>query len=242
MVLLAVGLSACSSNQTRLPPQDIAAASKPVSQEKTIALLGGTGMVGGYILREALAQGYPLRILTRSPGKLDYLGNRVTVIQGDARNPRVVEKLLAGSDVVVTAIGPRTRQDSVDHLNTTVSKLVARTLQGQERYIVVSGAAVKLPDDSRNFRGWLMRQGIRLSRPTLLRDRQAEYDVLANSDLDWTLVRCPIIQASNYQDDPKTSSGSPTSFHLRAGELARFIIGLIDDEQYVQQGPVLNSH
>ena len=82
------------------------AASEPATRETTIALLGGTGFVGGYLLREALARGYPLRILSRSPGRLEYLGSRVTVIQGDARDPAALRTLLAGADAVISAIGP----------------------------------------------------------------------------------------------------------------------------------------
>lgn len=237
-------LTACSINQARLPADSIASASSPATQDKTIALLGGTGMAGGYILREALAQGYQVRILSSSPGKLSYLGNRVTVIQGDARDPAVIEQLLTGSDVVVSAIGPRNRQDSADRLNTRVSKLLVQLMPGHgiKRYLVVSGAAVQVPQDHRNWRGWLMRQGIRLGYPALLKDRQEEYVVLATSDLHWTLVRCPLIEAADYENSAIASFAAPTSFHLRAGELARFIIDQIEDGEYLGRGPVLNSH
>jgi putative NADH-flavin reductase len=234
-------LAACAGPQVRLPTSDITAASRPASRDLTIALLGGTGMAGGYILREALASGYSLRVLSRSPEKLAYLGERITVVGGDARDPSVIGKLLAGSDVVISAIGPSGA--APQKLSTTVTGniLAAMDRQGLERYIVVSGGGVAVPGDDRNFTGWLIRQLVRLRYPSILADKQAEYALLAASDVDWTLVRCPLIESNDYQRTPHASLDSPSSFILRAGELARFIIGQIEKPDYVQQAPFLES-
>ncbi len=73
-----------------------------------MALLGATGMVGDFLLREALARGYSVRALARTPAKLDEYSGRITIVQGDARDPVVIEELLRGSDVVISALGPVT--------------------------------------------------------------------------------------------------------------------------------------
>jgi hypothetical protein len=112
---------------------------------------------------------------------------------------------------------------------------------GIERYIVVTGAAVIMPDDERNFTGWLMRQLARLRYPALVTDRQAEYEVLRDSGIEWTLVRCPIIASNGFVQPPRVSFVRPSSFTLRAGELARFIVDLVSRGDYLRQGPALNS-
>lgn len=242
LLLCVALLAACAGPQTRLPGSEIAAASQPVSREQTIALLGGTGMAGSYILREALAAGYSLRVLSRSPEKLAYLGERITIIPGDARDPAVIAELLAGSDVVISAIGP-SGATAAQKLSTTVTGHIVAAMerQGPARYIVVSGGGVVAAGDDRNVTGWLMRQLVRLRYPALLADKQAEYAVLAASDIDWTLVRCPLIESSDYQRAPLASLASPSSFTLRAGELARFIIEQIDEPAYVKRAPFLES-
>jgi putative NADH-flavin reductase len=243
-VLAVLFLSGCSANQTKLQPEEISTDSRPVRQIETIALLGGTGMAGGYILREALVQGYAVRVLTRSADKLAYLGNRVTVIEGDARDPRTIDTLLSGSDVVISAIGPRRNsQDARDKLTSTVSGHIADAMPEHDidRYIIVTGAAVNLPGDRRNFQGWLMRQLARLRYPALVADRQQEYQVLRDSGVDWTLVRCPIIDSAGFEQPAEISFVKPSSFTLRAGELAQFIVELIGSDRYLQQGPALNS-
>ena len=45
-------------------------------------------MVGEFLLREMLARGYSVRALARTPAKLDEYSSRITIVQGDARDPR----------------------------------------------------------------------------------------------------------------------------------------------------------
>lgn len=236
-------LGACAGPQQRLSSDEIIAASKPAIQDTTIALLGGTGMTGGHILQRALEQGYQLRVLSRSPQKLAYLGDRVTVVPGDAREQSAIDTLLAGSDVVISAIGPGSNSASAIDLTTTVTRNVLTAMQKNQldRYILVSGAAVVMPGDQRNTTGWLMQQLVRLRYNSLLKDRQGEYELLSQSKVNWTLVRCPLIESSGFQREPVTSLLSPGSFHLRAGELSRFVLDQIDSDTYSRQGPFLYS-
>ncbi len=64
-------LLACASST---PPQGSTPDEIPprvASEHHTVALLGATGMVGDFLLREMLARGYSVRALARTPAKLD---------------------------------------------------------------------------------------------------------------------------------------------------------------------------
>lgn len=244
IMLLTAALGACSVQQPKLPDQDIGAAARPADRPTTIALLGGTGFAGGYILREALARGYSVRVLSRSPDKLAYLGARISVIEGDARDPRALAKLLQSADAVISAIGPpRAGGDSRSGLNSAVTQAMIPAMRaaGLSRYIVISGAGVVLPGDQRDFLGWWMRQLVRLRYPGILEDRQSEYALLARSDLDWTLLRCPLLEAGEARAAPEVSLRTPGGFYLRAGELANFALDQLDERRYSRTGPFLNS-
>lgn len=236
--------SACSISQERISVDAIARDASPVAKDRTIALLGATGMTGRYILREALAGGYRVRALTRSPQKLERLGRRIEIISGDARDPGTITRLLQGSDVVISAIGPdRSKSPDAELLSTTATGHIVNAMKslGIRRYIVVSGAAVKLPGDRRSVRGWVMRLLVQLRYPGILRDKQAEYELLADSDIAWTLIRCPLIESAPYRKPALVSLSAPTRFTLRAGELAAFILGQIDGEEFYARGPYLGS-
>ena len=101
-VLVVMTLIGCVSPQVKLGSEDIAQHARPVDKDKTIALIGGTGMAGRYILQRVLAEGYPVKVLARSPAKLETLASRIEIVQGDARDPEAIARLVSGSDVVIT--------------------------------------------------------------------------------------------------------------------------------------------
>ena len=245
LALIILLVSGCASQTGKTGP---AGPVKPINaahKDLTIAVLGATGMVGGFVITEALSQGYNIRALTRSPQKLASFKHQITIVKGDARDLSSLNTLLRGSDVVISAIGPvSTDGQAARMISTDTTKNLLQLMPEHhiERYIVVSGAGVVAPGDDRNFTGWSMRQLAVIALNQTLKDKQSEYQILADSPLSWTLVRCPVIEAQPFSDDPIASLITPGSYSLRAGELARFLIDQVNSDMYIQKAPFLNSH
>jgi len=237
-------VSACSTSSDKSQPPPLPDSAGIAKQRKTIAMLGATGMAGGYILREALVQGYDLRVLARNPAKLAVLKDRIAIVQGDARDPAAIGELLHGSDVVISALGP-VKSDGRASLDvcTVATGHIIRVMQEQDlrRYILLSGAAVTMPGDHRDLKGWLIQRLAQIALSAAVHDKVGEYLLLQACPLEWTLVRCPLIDAEPYLREARVTLDTPVSFHVRAGELARFVIGQIDSRQYVRQGPFIGS-
>ena len=243
-VIIVIILTGCVSPQVKLSSDEIAQHSLPPVRDETIALIGATGMAGRYILQRALAEGYPVKVLARTPAKLEALESRIDIVQGDAADLRAIERLIRGSDVVITALGPvKADGDAAQMISTTATDNVIHAMEdaGIQRYIIVSGAAVSVPGDERNLTGWWMRQLVRLGLTDVLADKQAEYELVVNSNLEWTLVRCPLIDSEPYRSAPRASLLTPNSFGLRAGELADFIIREVGAPSFPKQAPFLYS-
>lgn len=237
-------LAACASQDRHTPTTPPADGDTVAKKQVTIALLGATGMVGGYIMQHALEQGYDIRALARTPQKLDHLKDRITVVLGDARDPAAIERLLQGSQIVVSALGPvKADGNAAKMISTTATGLVIGLMPKYDirRYLLVSGAAVTIPGDDRNLTGWLMQKMVAVGLRDVLADKQAEYQLLEDSNVQWTLVRCPLIKAEPFEQAPLASLETPTSFNLRAGELARFLIEQIESDEFIRRGPFLVS-
>jgi hypothetical protein len=233
---------ACAS-RSPMPETDMATPAT-LSEHHTVALLGATGMVGGYLLEEALARGYSVRALARTPAKLDQLSDWITVVQGDARDPVVIEELLRGSDVVISALGPvKADGEAARLVNTTVTGNVLQLMSSMDisQYIIVSGAAVVMPGDDRNILGWWIRTLAQIGLGDALRDKQAEYELLADASEDWMLVRCPLIEPQPYHASAMVSLQTPPAFHVKAGELAHFIFDQVDARAFIRKGPFVGS-
>jgi len=244
MIAGSLWLSGCSISTKQTPPPFPVTVAIGPKKHITIALLGATGMAGGYILREALAQGYGVRALARTPAKLDAVKDRISIIKGDARDLSTIQELLKGSDAVISAIGPvKTDSKAARGICTTATGNIIQAMQqlNIRRYIVVSGAAVDMPGDKRSLKGWLIQKLAQIGLYNAVRDKESEYELLQDSSAQWTLVRCPLIEPEPFRREAKASLDTPVSFNLRAGELARFIIDQIQSQKYIREGPFLGS-
>lgn len=242
VLITVVMLSGCLSVEQPAAPPPVA--DSVTKKNVTVALLGATGMAGRFILDRALAEGYDVRALARTPQKLEGYKGRITIVEGDARDPAALNTLLEGSDVVVSALGPvRADGGGAQMISTAVTGQLLELMpqKGIDRYIVVSGAAVVMPGDDRNLTGWLMRQMVLLTLSDTLRDKQAEYHLLAASRVKWTLVRCPLIDPEPFVHSAQVSLETPRAFNVRAGELAEFVVGQINSQEFVGKGPFLQS-
>ena len=73
-----------------------------------IVLLGANGRTGRQVLGRALSAGETVTALVRGEDRLaDLSHERLEVRVGSACDPRVLEPLLPGHDVVISTLGPR---------------------------------------------------------------------------------------------------------------------------------------
>jgi nucleoside-diphosphate-sugar epimerase len=125
----------------------------------TLFLLGASGFIGGEVLREAIAQGWQVKALMRSPNKavgLDDAG--VHIVPGDAQQPQLWIDRARGAAALVDLVQPRLParitqaaiREVAAYRQTVTSRLLAslQTLRAEDRPLLfhVSGADDLQPD------------------------------------------------------------------------------------------------
>jgi len=142
-----------------------------------LAVTGGTGFLGGHVLREAAARGHQIRALTRSP---QLPRPNVEWVKGTLEDHPVLADLIEGADAVIHiagAINARVLAGFVEaNVTGTASMLTAAEAVGVRRFIHVSSLSAREPDLSDY--GWSKWGAERLVR---------------DAPLDWTIVRPPAI-------------------------------------------------
>ena len=214
-----------------------------------VAVLGATGRTGHALLPELLARGHGVSALVRDPAGLPRVGQvldaredgRLRVVAGSATDPTVLERLLEGTDAVMSAIGPTGRQQSLHRdIATALSGAMARS--GVPRYVGVSVAALDLPGDvkSRYDRVWSLLT--RRLRRDVVADKAEEYAVWTGTDLAWTLVRPPRLTdgaATGVREHH--AHRSPRQTLISRGDLAVFLVDVLDRDLYRRQAPFVAS-
>ena len=95
-----------------------------------VAVIGASGRTGHLLVEELLRRGHLVTALVRDPVRLGDLAGRVTVVTGDSR--RVLRPLVAGTDAVLSALGP-TRKEPALHQNSAAALIAAMREHGVRR-------------------------------------------------------------------------------------------------------------
>lgn len=70
-----------------------------------IAIIGGTGKSGQYLVKQLIAQGFSFKLLVRNPDKFPFEHKKIEVIKGDVTNEHAVRSLVEGCSGVISTLG-----------------------------------------------------------------------------------------------------------------------------------------
>lgn len=208
---------------------------------KTIALFGGSGRTGQPFLTQALAQGYSVKALVRSPEKITTKHEQLTLVKGNVLNYDDVRKTVADTDVVVSVFGHV--KGSPEWLQTNGTKNIVQAMKetGVGRIISLSGGGLPFEKDEPKFADKAIRFIMKVAVPKVLNDAIEHAKVLRNSGLEWTVVRGPRLT-----EEPKHGNyrvgwvGVNASTKVGRADLADFILRLVEDTQYDHQMPFVS--
>jgi putative NADH-flavin reductase len=205
-----------------------------------IAIIGGTGKAGKYLIDEMLRQEIPIRVLARNPDKVSQKSQLIEIVTGSVRNYNTVQRLLTGCSAVISTLGPsRAEPDTcsvaIGHLLRVMPQLKIR------RYIEVAGLGIDTPNDKKGFRTRLIGWVIKAFFSEVANDRQKGYELLSNSSINWTIVRCPMIQLTESHRTLKVNLTDSPGNKVSAADLATFLVNQVYEELYVRKCPFVAS-
>lgn len=205
---------------------------------KNIAVLGGTGKAGQYLVKILLSRGFSSRLLLRTPGKFPITNPLIKSIQGDARDYAAVERLLTGCDVVVSMLGQPKGEPSI------FSQATRNVIRGMERfgirrYILITGLNVDVPGDSKNKKIREATNWMKAHYPETTADKQLEFELLASSDIDWTMIRLPWIDQTESRFPLHASVNDCPGEKVSATDLAWFVVEQLSSDEYVRKAPFI---
>ena len=119
-----------------------------MQQNIKVAVIGGTGKAGKYLVKQLLNQKIPIKFLHRKPETLQITGPLIEIVKGDARDYDALLDLLSGCTAVISTVGqPSGEPPLFSDVSSKILKAMAAS--GISRYISTTGLNVDTPLDSK---------------------------------------------------------------------------------------------
>ncbi len=209
-----------------------------MEQCNKIAVIGGTGKAGKYLVNELINQGFKIKVLLRNPDKFESTNHLVEKVQGDVRNYDSVYNLIKDCHSVISTLGQPKGEKPV-FSQATIHIIKAMNNLNVKRYIMITGLTLNTPSDKKSIRIKLLSKIMKLSFPEIIADKQNEYSILSESDLDWTVVRLPIIKQTQISSEVKISLQDCPGKKISSANLVRFLISELEDKKYIRKAPFI---
>ena len=161
-----------------------------------VAIFGGTGGVGRWLLAVARENGDHVKMLVRNRRTLPADLGAIGVIEGDVLDPLAVALTVGGCDVVFSALGSDGLGPTTLYSQATRNIIAAMRNSQATRLLVVSSAGV---DDDPNMNFFSRRIVLPLVLRNVLADMRVMEREIQESGLVWTIVR-----PARLTDGPRT--------------------------------------
>ncbi len=209
-----------------------------MNQPIKIAVIGGTGKSGKYLVTELLNQGFRFKMLLRNPENFQLSHSSIEIIKGNAADYDDVRLLLTGCQAIISTIGQHGNELPV-FSRATNTVLRAMNEHSIHRYIVTTGLSVDASSDKKSAPTLAGTNWMKTNYPATTADKQAEYDMLVNSNSNWTLIRLPLIEQTAIRTDINISLQDCPGDKISAANLAGFLINQLYDDTYIKQAPFI---
>ncbi|RZJ49200.1 MAG: NADH-flavin reductase [Flavobacterium sp.] len=205
-----------------------------------VAVLGGGGRTGKYLVNQLLVQGFSIRLLLRKPENFKIQNPQIEIIKGDAIDENSINLLLEGCDAVMSTIGQRPGEPMVASA-ATINILKAMNVYNIKRYILLAGLNIDTPFDKKSEKTILATNWMKTNYPEIQKDRQFTYNLLVNSDVDWTQVRVPFIEFTDESSELSVNLEDCFGDKISAFDIAGFMIKEIVNPKFIRKSPFIST-
>lgn len=209
-------------------------------QNHKIAVIGGTGKAGKYLVKNLLAKNFSIKLLLRNPDSFTIKSPLIEIIKGDARDKVALNDLLKDCKAIINAVGQPVGEPSI-FSQVTRHIIALMPKYNVKRYLLLTGLNVDAPFDEKNPKVKFGTDWMKANYPLTTADKQVEYEVLTESNVDWTLVRLPLIEQTDQVNQLKVDLIDCPGDKISTTDLALFLIEQLTSNVYIKQAPFIAS-
>lgn len=211
-----------------------------------VIIFGATGFSGQAILADSIKQGHEVTILVRDASKIPIKHQNLTIVEGNVLNPQTVASVLHHQEAVIQCLGVSGKGDGKPTtFISDATKIIVDEMQNQKikRLIAMSNVGA---GNSIAFQPWFFTKIIlpyfMKWLKVIIEDKNRMEPIIMNSNLDWTIVRCP-----NIVDKPAkgrcnaTLDGKGLKLSITLSDLSKFMVDQLKQTVFIKQAPSVSN-
>jgi putative NADH-flavin reductase len=209
-----------------------------------ITVIGATARSGRVIIQQALDQGFTVTGLARTPSKLGFEHERLTLVKGDVRDVETLMNSLSGDEVVICMVGksaptdPKAEIGKVDLYTVMGENLIAAMkAKGNKRLIMASSTGVehRVDPNATEPEGDSMSDGWRFNARYLYGDMADMEAQIENSGLEYVLLRPSFMVEDPARHDLQftVGGGTPKQRTITYEDFSAFTLEQVHSDKYL---------
>lgn len=210
-----------------------------------VTVFGATGKIGALVVRRLLEDGHDVTAFVRSPAKLGIAAAAVDVVAAELTDEDAIRDAVEGADAVISALGPPIDPfvRGAPLTDGTRRIVAAMHATGVRRLVALATVSVPDPRDRPRLLDRLVPIGIGLLIPGALREVQGISEVVATSELDWTVARifAPIDVPANHTVRAGFLGRDSVGVEMSRADIADFLVDQISSEDFVGAAPAISN-
>lgn len=201
-----------------------------------VTVFGASGKVGRLVVEELVSRGYEVTVFVHEHNPF---GGDVRAVKGDIHAAADVAKAVQGSDMVVSALGSwGTKHKDIVSAGTR-NIIAAMERQGIKRLVTLTGSEARDPTDKTGLFQKASHLAASLLVSKIVRDGEEHIRLLRASQLDWTVIRSPIMNNLGHKGYKLEASWLSHLRTINRQAVAQAMVDQLNDTSYFRQSPII---
>jgi putative NADH-flavin reductase len=207
-----------------------------------LAIFGGTGKGGQFLVPRALDAGHEVVVLTRNPARMTLQHERLKLVKGNIQDAASVDEVMQGVDAVLSSLGANSKEPPFSISKGFDNILRSMHEQNVRRLIMSVGAVIYDPLDKPQIPNHLFHFIWVNFQTSVYEDMLQVVEKVRASDLDWTIVRVPYLtERFSKPGTLRVGYLGDIGGMITRADMSDFMVKQLTSDTYIRKAPAISN-
>lgn len=207
-----------------------------------LAIFGGTGKGGQFLVPRALDAGHEVVVLTRNPARMTLQHERLKLVKGNIQDAASVDQVMQGVEAVLSSLGANNKEQPFSISKGFDNILNSMEQQNVRRLIMSVGAVIFDPLDRPQIPNHLFHFIWVNFQKNVYEDMLQVVEKVRASNLDWTIVRVPYLtERFSKPGTLRVGYLGDIGGMITRSDMSDFMVKQLTSDTYIRKAPAISN-